>query len=143
MAELCTSHDCRVPSLESLLFPGAKSSRESSVSNPESSRVIAKVSSHYSAVGRVNVTKSVLKILKKALEMFYHSGSCNLLYALFIFKQVRHTCSLSLHGVHCIACNCMFLFLVGYPQTPEPVIPLVDWRKLTYLVYSTNQSINH
>jgi len=25
--------------------------------------------------------------------------------------------------VHCIACNCMFcMFLVRYPQTPEPVI---------------------
>jgi len=35
---------------------------------------------------------------------------------------------------------------VGYPQTPEPVIPLVDWHKLTYLVLTCrktpiNQSI--
>jgi len=39
------------------------------------------------------------------------------------------------------------MFLVGYPQTPEPVIPLVDWHKLTYLVLTCrktpiNQSIN-
>jgi len=27
------------------------------------------------------------------------------------------------------------MFLVGYPQTPEPVIPLVEWHKLTYLVW--------
>jgi len=38
-------------------------------------------------------------------------------------------------------------FLVGYPQTPKPVIPLVDWHKLTYLVLTCrktpiNQSIN-
>jgi len=26
------------------------------------------------------------------------------------------------------------MFLVGYPQMPEPVIPLVHWHKLTYLV---------
>jgi len=43
---------------------------------------------------------------------FTHSGSCNLLYALFIFKQVIHTCCLSLHVyVHCIACNCVFLYV--------------------------------
>jgi len=29
---------------------------------------------------------------------------------------------------------CFCMFLVGYPQMPEPVIPLVDWQKLTYLV---------
>jgi len=39
------------------------------------------------------------------------------------------------------------MFLVGYPQTPEPVIPLVDWHKLTYFVLTCrktpiNQSIN-
>jgi len=39
------------------------------------------------------------------------------------------------------------MFLVGYPQTPEPVIPLVDWHKLAYLVLTChktpiNQSIN-
>jgi len=39
------------------------------------------------------------------------------------------------------------MFLVGYPQTLEPVIPLVDWHKLTYLVLTCrktpiNQSIN-
>jgi len=37
--------------------------------------------------------------------------------------------------------------IVGYPQTPEPVIPLVDWHKLTYLVLTCrktpiNQPIN-
>jgi len=38
----------------------------------------------------------------------------------------------------CIAIN---LKLVGYPQTPEPVIPgRFDWHKLTYLV--KHQSIN-
>jgi len=46
---------------------------------------------------------------------------------------------------HATVCFCMFL--VGYPQTPEPVIPLVDWHKLTYLVLTCrktpiNQSIN-
>jgi len=40
------------------------------------------------------------------------------------------------------------MFLVGYPQTPEPVItPGIDWHKLTYLVLTCrktpiNQSIN-
>jgi len=39
------------------------------------------------------------------------------------------------------------MFLVGYPQTPEPVIPLLDWHKLTYLVLTCrktpiNQSIS-
>jgi len=46
---------------------------------------------------------------------------------------------------HATVCFCMFL--VGYPQTPEPVIPLVDWHKLTYLLLTCrktpiNQSIN-
>jgi len=39
------------------------------------------------------------------------------------------------------------MFLVGYPQTPEPIIPLVDWHKLTYFVLTCrktpiNQSMN-
>jgi len=64
-------------SLESLLFPGAESrviSLESRVelraisfeseSASHCQSVSSHVSSHYSAVGRVNVTKSVLKILK-------------------------------------------------------------------------------
>jgi len=84
------------------------------------------------------------------LAFFTHPGSCNLLYALFILKQVRHTCCLSLHVyVHCMfivshvtVCFCMFL--VGYPQTPEPVITLVDWHKLTYLVLTCRRTpINH
>jgi len=61
---------------------------------------------------------------------------------LFIFKQVRHRlpvvcrcmCRPMFIVSHATVCFCMFL--VGYPQTPEPVIPLVDWHKLT-----TNQSI--
>jgi len=64
------------------------------------------------------------KVLHARLRFFTHSGLCNLLYALFIFKQVRHTCCLSLHVFivsHATICFCMFL--VGYPQTPEPVIP--------------------
>jgi len=66
-------------------------------------------------------------------------------YALFIFKQVRHACCLSLHVyVHCIACNCMFLYVPRWlSSTPKPVIP---WHKLTYLVLTCrktpiNQSI--
>jgi len=52
---------------------------------------------------------SVTCILQASLSIFF--GSCNLLYALFIFKQVRHTCCLSLHMyVHCIACNYIFLY---------------------------------
>jgi len=48
----------------------------------------------------------------RRLAFFTHSGSCNLLYALFIFKHVRHTCCLLLHVyVHCIACNCMLLYV--------------------------------
>jgi len=82
--------------------------------------------------------------------LFTHSGSCNLLYALFIFKQVRHTCCLSLHVcVRCIACNCMFLYVPRWLSSnawaSNP--PLVDWEKLTYLVLTChktpiNQSIN-
>jgi len=38
---------------------------------------------------------------------------------------------------------CFCMFLVDYPQTPEPVIPLVDWHKLTYLVVTCrNTPIN-
>jgi len=33
---------------------------------------------------------------------------------------------------HATVCFCMLL--VGYPQTSEPLIPLADWHKLTYLV---------
>jgi len=75
---------------------------------------------------RPNYEHLIEKVLHAGLR-FLLFGSCNLLYALFIFKQVRHTCCLSLHVyVHFIACNCMFcMFLVGYPQTPEPVIPPV------------------
>jgi len=55
------------------------------------------------------------KVLHAGLRLFAHSGSCNLLYALFIFKQVKHTCCLSLHVyVHCIACNCMFLYVPSW-----------------------------
>jgi len=93
------------------------------------------------------VFPGIEKVLHAGLRFLPILG--NLLYALFIFKQVRHTCCLSLHVyVHCIACNCMFcMFLVGYLQTPEPVIPLVVWHKLTYLVLTCrktpiNQSIN-
>jgi len=32
------------------------------------------------------------------------------------------------------------MFLVGYPQTPEPAIPLVDWHKLTYLVLTCRKT---
>jgi len=32
------------------------------------------------------------------------------------------------------------MFLVGYHQTPEPVIPLVDWYKLTYLVLTCRKT---
>jgi len=69
----------------------------------------------------MNGLQLIEKVLHARLRFFTHSGSCNLLYALFIFKQVRHTCCLLLHVyVHCIACNCMFLYVP--PQTPEPVI---------------------
>jgi len=39
---------------------------------------------------------------------------------------------------HATICFCMFL--VGYPQTPEPVIPRVDWHKLTYLVLTCRET---
>jgi len=39
---------------------------------------------------------------------------------------------------HATVCFCMFL--VDYPQTPEPVIPLVDWHKLTYLVLTCRKT---
>jgi len=32
------------------------------------------------------------------------------------------------------------MFLVGYPQTSEPVIPLVDWHKLTVLVLTCHET---
>jgi len=55
------------------------------------------------------VPKTIMHLLINDVS---YSGSCNLLYALFIFKQVRHTCCLSLHVyVQCIACNCMFLYV--------------------------------
>jgi len=51
--------------------------------------------------------------------------SCNLLYALVFCEQVRHTCCLSLLVyVHCIACNCMVLYVPRWLSSmPEPVIP--------------------
>jgi len=43
---------------------------------------------------------------------------------------------------HATVCFCMFL--VGYPQTPEPVIPLVDWQNWPILCWRAvkHQSIN-
>jgi len=32
------------------------------------------------------------------------------------------------------------LSLLSYPQMPEPVIPLVDWHKLTYLVLTCHKT---
>jgi len=75
--------------------------------------------------GKRNYEQLIEKVLHAGLRFFTHSRSCNLLYALFIFKQVRHTCCLSLHVyVHCIACTCICfcMFLVGYPQTTQPLI---------------------
>jgi len=65
-----------------------------------------------------------------------------LLYALFIFKQVRHTCCLLLHVyVHCIACNCLFLYVPHWlSSNARAVIPLVDWHKLTYLVLTCHKT---
>jgi len=40
--------------------------------------------------------------------------------------------------LHATVCFCMFL--VGYPQKPEPVISLVDWHKLTYLVLTCRKT---
>jgi len=37
------------------------------------------------------IGNKIEKVLYARLRFFTHSGSCNLLYALFIFKQVRHT----------------------------------------------------
>jgi len=38
-------------------------------------------------------------------------------------------------------CNCMFLYVPRWlSSTPEPVIPLVDWHKLTYLVLTCRKT---
>jgi len=37
------------------------------------------------------------KALHAGMCFFTSSGSCNLFYALFIFKQIRHACCQSLH----------------------------------------------
>jgi len=39
---------------------------------------------------------------------------------------------------HATVCFCTFL--VGYPQTSEPVIALVDWHKLTYHVLTCRKT---
>jgi len=89
------------------------------------------------------------KVLHAGLRFFTHSWSCNLLYALFIFKQVRHTYCLSLHVyVHCIACNFMFLYVPRWLSSKAWASnPPGRWHKLTYLVLTCrktpiNQSIN-
>jgi len=65
-----------------------------------------------------------------------------LLYALFTFKQVRHTCCLSLHvHVHCIACNCMFLYVPRWLSSKAWASnPLVDGHKFTYLVLTCRKT---
>jgi len=92
------------------------------------------------------------KVLHAGLRFFTHSGSCNLLYALFICKQVRHTCCLSLHVyVHCIACDCMVLYVPcwlssnAWASNPPWLIgtnwPILCWRAVKH--QSINQSYQH
>jgi len=48
----------------------------------------------------------------------------------------------SLHVyVHCIVFNCILLYVPRWlSSTPEPVIPLVDWHRLTYLVLTCRKT---
>jgi len=84
--------------------------------------------------------------LHARLRIFTHSGSCNLLYALFIFKQVNlfvvaRVCSLYRMQLYVFVC-----FSLAILKRLSQKSPLVDWHKLTYLVLTCrktpiNQSI--
>jgi len=50
-----------------------------------------------------------------------------------------HRLSLSKQGI--LGCRCVLIFNcirlslpIGYPQPPDPVLPLAEWYKVTYLV---------
>jgi hypothetical protein len=76
-----------------------------------------------------------------ARQLVTHSGSCNLLYALFIFKQVRRTCCLSFSVYfHCVIVTFFWFLSLAILDRLSQLSPLVDWHKLTYLVLTCRKT---